>query len=74
MIKGKFADGSPMLAIPNYARTNRDPELPPEAGPQAADPSLYLGATAQRQTMATQIQGERRAPRPVVSAVWLPKG
>ena len=23
-IKGKFADGSPMMAIPNYARTNRD--------------------------------------------------
>jgi DUF1680 family protein len=25
VIKGRFADGSPMLAIPNYARTNRDP-------------------------------------------------
>jgi DUF1680 family protein len=24
-IKGKFADGSPLMAIPNYARTNRDP-------------------------------------------------
>jgi DUF1680 family protein len=30
VIKGKFADGSPMLAIPNYARTNRDKELPME--------------------------------------------
>ena len=30
VIKGKFADGSPMLAIPNYARTNRDKELPLE--------------------------------------------
>ena len=29
VIKGKFADGSPMLAIPNYARTNRDPAPPP---------------------------------------------
>jgi DUF1680 family protein len=74
VIAGKFADGSPMLAIPNYARTNRNPELPPEAGPQAADPSLYLGPTAQRQTMQAQIPGERRAPRPVVSAVWMPKG
>ena len=24
VIKGKFADGSDLLAIPNYARTNRD--------------------------------------------------
>jgi len=25
VIKGKFADGSPLLAIPNYARNNRTP-------------------------------------------------
>ena len=25
VIKGTFADGSPMMAIPNFARTNRDP-------------------------------------------------
>ena len=30
VIRGKFTDGSPMMAIPNYARTNRDKELPPE--------------------------------------------
>ena len=30
VIKGKFADGSPLMAIPNYARTNRDKELPLE--------------------------------------------
>jgi len=29
VIKGKFSDGSPMLAIPNYARCNRDPQTPP---------------------------------------------
>jgi len=33
VIKGKFADGSPLIAIPNYARTNRDPELPPPPEP-----------------------------------------
>jgi uncharacterized protein len=74
VLTGKYADGSPMTAIPNYARTNRSPDLAPEAGPQAADPSLYLGPTAQRITHATQIQGQRRAPRPVVSTVWMPKG
>jgi DUF1680 family protein len=28
-IKGAFADGSPLLAIPNYARYNRNPPPPP---------------------------------------------
>ena len=33
VIKGEFADGSPMMAIPNYARTNRDAAaLPPCRG------------------------------------------
>jgi DUF1680 family protein len=32
VIKGKFADGSDLLAIPNFARTNRDG--PATAGPQ----------------------------------------
>jgi len=30
VIKGKFADGSPMVAIPNYARMNRDKDLQQE--------------------------------------------
>ncbi len=30
VIKGAFADGTPMIAIPNYARTNRDPAPSPE--------------------------------------------
>jgi hypothetical protein len=35
VIKGKFSDGSPLLAIPNYARMNRRPgtAYPPQ-GPQ----------------------------------------
>jgi hypothetical protein len=28
VIKGKFADGTPLIAVPNYARTNRDPAEP----------------------------------------------
>jgi hypothetical protein len=28
VIKGKFADGSPMLAIPNFVRLNREAGLP----------------------------------------------
>jgi DUF1680 family protein len=33
VIKGTFADGSPMLAIPNYARMNREPAPPPAPTP-----------------------------------------
>ncbi|MEO8596618.1 MAG: beta-L-arabinofuranosidase domain-containing protein [Candidatus Solibacter sp.] len=29
VIKGKFSDGSPLVAIPNYARMNRGPAPPP---------------------------------------------
>ncbi len=33
VIKGTFADGSPLLAVPNFVRMNRQPELPlPPAG------------------------------------------
>jgi hypothetical protein len=38
-IQGKFADGSPVMAIPNYARMNREPVLPPPA-PRAGSPGV----------------------------------
>jgi DUF1680 family protein len=41
VIKGNFADGSPMLAIPNFVRMNRDPEPPPRPPlppPEAGQP------------------------------------
>ena len=72
VIKGSFADGSAMLAIPNYARVNRDTDLPPEAGPMAADPSFYLGANAQAPSAPAQ-QGQRRG-RPPSSIVWMQQG
>jgi DUF1680 family protein len=70
VIEGKYADGSSFLAIPNYARLNRTPGLPPEAGPQAADPANYMGPTAKKPSEFAQ---QRREPRPVVSEVWMPK-
>jgi hypothetical protein len=33
VIKGAFADGSPLLAIPNYVRMNREPAPPPPPPP-----------------------------------------
>jgi len=72
VLHGEFADGSKMLAIPNYARTNRDHDLQPEAGPLAADPSFYLGATAQKPEAVQQPP--RRGPRPLASEIWIQEG
>ena len=36
VITGKFADGTPLLAIPNYARYNRNPPAPPYVPPPPA--------------------------------------
>ena len=60
VIKGQFADGSPMLAIPNYARMNREP-APPAPPPTAVASAPANGRAA----------GARPAPPPVVSVVWI---
>lgn len=70
VIKGEFADGSKLLAVPNYARVNRIKGLPPEAGPLSADSSLYMGPGAQ-QPEAPGPQDRRPGPRPPVSIVWI---
>jgi hypothetical protein len=56
VIKGKFADGSPMIAIPNYARMNREPEPPPRPAERVAE---------------SGGQRERREPPPIASVVWI---
>jgi DUF1680 family protein len=56
VIKGKFADGSPMVAIPNYARMNREPAPPPRPAESAPSPGE---------------RRERPAPPPVASVVWI---
>ena len=57
-IRGQYTDGTPFLAIPNYARLNRNKDLPPQAGPAAQRPA--------------QAGERRREPRPPASVVWLP--
>jgi hypothetical protein len=57
VIQGKFTDGSPMMAIPNYARTNRDKELPPE-GVQGIGQD---GAVRPAQRQATSVVWIREA-------------
>jgi uncharacterized protein len=71
-IQGKFADGSPLLAIPNYARLNRNPELPAEAGPLSASPELYLGGDSNPSAQSGSSQnGQRRAALNPKSVVWI---
>ena len=62
VIKGTFADQSPLLAIPNYARYNREP-APPVAPQPAAAPT----ATPSAEPAAAP----RPAPRPPTSIVWM---
>jgi DUF1680 family protein len=57
VIRGRFADGTPMTAIPNYARFNRDP-IPP---PPAPVPPPVPGAPPT----------PRPAPPPATSIVWM---
>lgn len=67
VITGQFADGSKLVAIPNYARVNRESDLPPEAGPISASPELYMGPNAE---LPGRGQG-RRAPLPPASIIWI---
>ena len=60
-----------MLAVPNYARLNREKDLPPEAGPISGDPSLYMGLNARQ---PGPPQNERRAPLPPASIIWMQRG
>ena len=61
VITGQFADGSKLLAIPNYARINRQKDLPPEAGPISASPDLYMGPNA-REPERAPAEDRRRKP------------
>ena len=62
VIKGTFADGSPLLAIPNYARYNREP-----APPVAPEPATTPAAAP----AAGPAAAPRPAPRPPTSIVWM---
>jgi hypothetical protein len=62
VITGTFSDGSPLLAIPNFVRMNRNPPSPPRP-PQPATPVPPPAAGA-----------PRPAPPPPVSIVWIDEG
>jgi DUF1680 family protein len=64
VIQGKFADGTPLMAIPNYARYNRNPPAPP---PQPRPPAPPAGAAP----AAGGAPAARPAPPPPTSIVWI---
>lgn len=73
VIKGAWADGSPMLAIPNYARKNRDGESQQAgAGNSAID---YSGGATTGTTGAGTANSQSNRPRPrtrdALSIVWM---
>ena len=70
VITGQFADGSRLLAVPNYARLNRQKDLPPEAGPTSASPALYMGPNA-RQPESPQDTDRRREASQPASIIWI---
>jgi hypothetical protein len=57
VVKGAFADGSPMLAVPNFARYNRHPPGEQPGGPLNAPPR--------------PPGTPRPAPPPPESIVWI---
>ncbi len=72
-VKGRFADGSRLLAVPNFARYNRNPpvvEAPPPATPPVAAP-----AAAQAGAGQAAATPPPRPPRPAAtSIVWMKEG
>ena len=82
VIKGTFSDGSPMVAIPNYARLNREPGPPPFAAGFAAgadfptNPNAQVtpGGAGSASAEAAPVQPanvQRPGRRPPTSIVWI---
>ncbi len=70
VLTGKWADGKPMLAIPNYARMNRVGQKPPEAAMTGGAPAATPNASP---APVTNIP--RPAPGSAVdSMVWIKDG
>jgi hypothetical protein len=63
VIKGTFASGAPLLAIPNFARYNRNPAPPPPPPPP--------DSAARAAALAAGTPIPRPAPPPVSSTVWI---
>ncbi|MES2177123.1 MAG: beta-L-arabinofuranosidase domain-containing protein [Gemmatimonadota bacterium] len=74
VITGTFANGAPMVAIPNYARFNRNPAVPPPP-PRPDSATAAAGAVAIATAAAIAVSEGRPLPRPAAPAatsiVWI---
>jgi uncharacterized protein len=71
VIKGQWADGSPLLAIPNYARNNRDDESTTD-GRDSGGPDTV--ASGDGEDAGNVESGRRRGWRGPSSIVWINEG
>jgi len=70
VINGKWANGKPLTAIPNFARMNRTGEVVREAS--AGDPSVnYAPGSAASTSNASEAPRRPRTSREVESMVWI---
>ena len=69
VLKGEWSDGTPMVAVPNYARMNRVGQSSQKVG---GDPSVNYGPGGSSGGNVAQ-NGERirRRPRGIESIVWM---
>jgi DUF1680 family protein len=74
VITGAFANGSPMLAIPNFTRFNRNPPAPPPP-PKPDSATAAANAVAIATAAAVAVAAGRPLPRPnaasPTSIVWI---
>ncbi|MEP7001436.1 MAG: beta-L-arabinofuranosidase domain-containing protein, partial [bacterium] len=74
VITGAFANGSPMLAIPNFTRFNRNPPAPPPP-PKPDSATAAANAVAVATAAAAAVAAGRPLPRPnavpPTSIVWI---
>ena len=74
VITGAFANGAPMMAIPNYTRFNRNPAVPPSP-PRPDSATTAANAVAIATAAAEAIAAGRPLPRPAgpsaSSIVWI---
>ena len=71
VINGKWQDGTPMMAVPNYARMNRVPQEQPEVG---GDNSVNYAPDATNsagEEAASAPSPRRRRKMSIESKVWI---
>jgi DUF1680 family protein len=70
VIKGSWADGTPLLAIPNFARNNRPNSMSRSPGTESADPAVNY-APGSSSTNTTSAPRRPRGFGTVNSTVWI---